>query len=94
MTDHRFKNGISIHIPDYISKAEAIRRWHDVVWQMSIILDPPTPEVPKVRKEYTHTEKGIKARMAQYSRWKKVRGQNRSLADKKRVALANKEKKK
>lgn len=59
MTDHEFKNGITIHIPDDISKAEVIERWTEVKMWMSLILDPPRPieSVVKKPRTYTHTKR-------------------------------------
>ena len=51
MTDHQFKNGIVIHIPD--SLPNPIEEWTAVKVAMSLMIDPPpaTEEIKK-RKPY------------------------------------------
>lgn len=68
---HEFRNGITVIIPDDMPTENIVREWTDVKMAMSLILDPPEPVQPIVRKTYTHTEEGLKKRLKNYSKWKK-----------------------
>ena len=56
MTVYSFKNGITIKIPSKYQKSEAIEEWTKTKVAMSLMLDPPEPAEPKVRKKYTRRE--------------------------------------
>ena len=53
MTFYSFKNGITIRIPGGISKELAIHRWTEAKMAMSLLLTPPEPVEPKIRKKYS-----------------------------------------
>jgi len=60
LTNYSFKNGITVIIPDEIPNL--FQEWTSVKVAMSLILDPPEPVQPKVRKLYTLTKEGIRKR--------------------------------
>ena len=57
MTFYHFKNGITVNIPDDIPKDLQLHRWTAVKMAMSLLLDPPEAEEPKVRKPYTFKDR-------------------------------------
>lgn len=69
MMNYSFKNGITVIIPD--DMPNLFKEWTSVKMAMSLILDPPEPVQPKIRKQYTHTEEGLRKRLKTYNKWKK-----------------------
>jgi hypothetical protein len=75
MTDHQFKNGIEIHIPDGLTKEDELERWTDAKVAMSILLTKPPKVEVKERKPYSmkHRNAQIKRRTKTWRSPKKLK---------------------
>ena len=59
MTDYSFY-GITVIIPDDMQNV--IEKWTAVKMAMTLVLDPPTPAEPVIKKPYTMTNRELKRR--------------------------------
>jgi hypothetical protein len=73
MTDHQFKNGIVIHIPD--DMPNRLEEWTNVKVAMSILLTEPLKVEVKERKPYSmlHRNAQIKRRTKTWRSPKKLK---------------------
>jgi len=72
MTDYEFKNGVSIHFPDGISKEQEMAKWINAKMAMSVLMTEwPQPDPKGIRKPYKLSETGIKKRRLMFHKGNK-----------------------
>ena len=69
--EYSFKNGITVSIPDDMPKETQLENWTAVKMAMSLLLDPPEAEEPKVRKPYTFKDRSLSQIQRRTKSWHK-----------------------
>ena len=64
--DFETKSGIKIHVPT----GTPLQDWLDAKMAVSILLDPPIREEPKVRKPYTYQSRRTEAIKRRTKNWR------------------------